>query len=82
MFDAGLGLHVVASVRTAVAVGRAGLGFAAGMLLYLPQFFADPALRIARGVLLAICCMILAVRVEEWATSSATWIRRAVVRGP
>ena len=38
---------------------------------YLPQFFADPAVRIAHGVLLAIGCVILASRVKEKATASA-----------
>jgi hypothetical protein len=35
------------------------------------QFFADPAVRIAHGVLLAIGCVLLASRVEERATASA-----------
>jgi hypothetical protein len=45
--------------------------FAAAMVLYLPQFFADPAVRIAHGVLLAIGCVMLAFRVKERATASA-----------
>lgn len=71
VFGAGLGLLAVAGVLTAVAVGRAGVLFAVGMLLFLPQFFADPPLRIAHGVLLAIGCLILATRVEKKATAFA-----------
>lgn len=71
VFGLGLVLLAAAGVLTALAVGRAGLVFAVGMVLYLPQFFADPAVRIAHGVLLAIGCMILASRVKEKATASA-----------
>jgi len=71
VFGLGLALLAAAGVLTALAVGRAGLLFAAGMVLYLPQFFADPAVRIAHGVLLAIGCVILASRVNERATASA-----------
>ena len=71
VFGLGLGLLAVAGVLTAVAVGRAGVVFAAGAVLYLPQFFADPALRIAHGVLLAIGCLILATRVDEKALAPA-----------
>ncbi len=49
-----------------------GAVFALGMALFLPQFFACPALRIAHGVLRAIGCFILASRAEE---------RRAVFAG-
>jgi Cyclin, N-terminal domain len=45
--------------------------FAVGAVLYLPRFFADPAVRIAHGVLLAIGCLILAARVDEKARASA-----------
>ncbi len=78
VFGLGLGLLAAAGVLTAVTVARAGLGrgvgvvFAVGILLFLPQFFADPALRIAHGVLLAIGCVVLASRVKE---------RRAVFAG-
>jgi hypothetical protein len=48
-----------------------GVVFAAGAVLYLPQFFADPALRIAHGVLLAIGCLVLATRVDEKALAPA-----------
>jgi hypothetical protein len=71
VFGAGLGLLAVAGVLTVIAVGRAGVVFAAGTVLFLPQFFADPALRIAHGVLLAIGCLILAAHVNERAAASA-----------
>ena len=71
VFGLGLVLLAAAGVLTALAVGRAGLVFAAAMVLYLPQFFADPAVRIAHGVLLAIGCVILASRVKERATAPA-----------
>jgi hypothetical protein len=67
VFGAGLGLLAVAGILAAVAAARtglsrwAGVAFAAGMALYLPQFFASPTLRIAHGVLLGIGCLVLAV---------------------
>lgn len=67
-FAAGLLLVAVGGVLTAVAVWRSralpqasGVLFAAGLLLYLPQFFGSPALRIAHGVLLALGCLWLAL---------------------
>jgi hypothetical protein len=41
------------------------------VVLYLPQFFADPALRIAHGVLVVIGCLILSAHVNERAAASA-----------
>jgi len=70
VFGLGLGLLAAAGVLTAIAMRRAGVVFAAAMVLYLPQFFADPAVRIAHGVLLAIGCVILAACVEERTTVS------------
>lgn len=63
-FGTGLGLLAVSAVLAAVAAARAGLGaagatFAAGMVLFLPQFFAVPGLRIAHGVLLGAGCLVL-----------------------
>lgn len=70
-FAAGLVLLAVAGVLTAVAVARsgvlpgwAGIAFAVGFALYLPQFFASPALRIAHGVLVAAGCLVLAAAVR------------------
>jgi len=61
-FGAGLVLLAVAAVVTAVRERAVALPFAAAMLLFLPQFFADPALRIAHGVLLGLGCLLLARR--------------------
>ncbi len=61
-FGAGLVLLAVAAVVTAVRERVIALPFAAAMLLFLPQFFADPALRIAHGVLLGLGCVLLSRR--------------------
>ncbi|MDF2846664.1 MAG: hypothetical protein K0R97_646 [Oerskovia sp.] len=70
----GLGLLAVGAggVLAAVAVWRGGLvprwtgiPFAAGLVLYLPQFFTPPAGRIAHGALLAVGCWLVA-----WALST------------
>ncbi|OLL84390.1 hypothetical protein Ae263Ps1_1445c [Pseudonocardia sp. Ae263_Ps1] len=42
-----------------LALAAAGV-FAAALVLYLPQFFAAPGVRIAHGVLLAAGCLLLA----------------------
>ncbi|MCA5892843.1 hypothetical protein LEP48_05670 [Isoptericola sp. NEAU-Y5] len=72
-FGAGLALLAASGVLVAVAGwhGRgllrwAGLVVAAGLVLYLPQFFGPPAVRVGHGVLLALGLLGLA---------------RAVVRG-
>jgi hypothetical protein len=61
MFLLGLTLLAVGGVMVAVAVWRSGTlprssgtVFALGFVMFLPQFFAPPALRIAHGVLLGI----------------------------
>jgi hypothetical protein len=71
-FAAGLLLLAAAGVLVAVAVARsgvlprsAGLLFAIGFALYLPQFFAPPAVRIAHGVLVAAGCVALAVAMRR-----------------
>lgn len=63
----GLGLLALAGAGVALAVGsrrtRARWGGAlvgAALVLYLPQFFAPPAARIAHGALLGIGCALLA----------------------
>jgi hypothetical protein len=61
VFGLGLLLLGVAAVLVAVALRGAALPFAAAMVLFLPQFFASPALRIAHGVLLGGGCALLAV---------------------
>lgn len=60
-FGAGLLLVAAAAVLAAVAVWRSprlsrysGVLFALGFVLFLPQFFAPPAVRIGHGVLVAI----------------------------
>ncbi|MBW0115677.1 hypothetical protein [Pseudonocardia abyssalis] len=62
VFGVGLVTMAVSAVRVAVALRRDAVLFAAGMVLFLPQFFAPPGLRIAHGVLLGAGCVVLAVR--------------------
>jgi hypothetical protein len=68
MFGAGLLSLAAAGVLAAVAVWRsdlrprgAGVALAAGLVLYLPQFYAPPAVRIGHGVLVAVGALWLAV---------------------
>ncbi|WP_181780647.1 hypothetical protein [Pseudonocardia pini] len=61
-FGAGLLALAVAAVLVAVRQGWRAAPFAAAMVLFLPQFFAGPELRIAHGVLLGIGCLLLLVR--------------------
>lgn len=67
LFGAGLLLVGASGVLAAVAAWRGGLAprwvgipLAAGLVLYLPQFFTPPAGRIAHGVLLAVGCWLVA----------------------
>lgn len=67
MFGAGLVLLAIGSVLAAVAVWRSGvlpqwsgIPFAAGLVLFLPQFFTPAAVRIAHGVLMAVGLIVLA----------------------
>jgi hypothetical protein len=67
VFGAGLILVAATGVLTAVALwwaGRtarwAGVLVGAGLVLFLPQFFGPPALRVAHGVLLAVGLALLA----------------------
>jgi hypothetical protein len=67
-FGIGLVALGVAAVLAALAVRRSGmlpavsgLLFAAGFVVFLPQFYLPPAARIAHGVLLAAGCLHLAV---------------------
>lgn len=78
----GLGLLAVAAAGVAVLVAaRRGGGVpvagaavvAAGLVLYLPQFFGTPPLRIAHGVLLAVGCLLLAAGLRR----SAVDVRHA-----
>jgi hypothetical protein len=61
VFGAGLALMAAAAVVLAVRLRAVALPFALGMVLFLPQFFAGPELRIAHGVLLGAGCVLLAV---------------------
>jgi hypothetical protein len=61
MFGAGLLLLGVGGVLAALAIWRSGvlprfsgIAFALGFVLYLPQFFTPPAVRIAHGVLVGV----------------------------
>ena len=58
---AAAGVAVVVAARWSGGIPMAAAGvFAAGLVLYLPQFFATPAVRVAHGVLLAVGCLLLA----------------------
>ena len=64
-FLLGLLLVAVGAVFTAVGVAKAhpwwlGVAFAAGFVLFGPQFVGTPEIRIAHGVLIAVGCLILA----------------------
>jgi len=61
VFGLGLALVAAAGVLAAVALWRggvrprwSGVPLAAGLVLYLPQFFGTPAVRVGHGVLVAV----------------------------
>ena len=63
-----LGLLLIGAGAVFTAVGLAkvhpwwfGVAFAAGFVLFAPQFFGSPAVRIAHGVLIAVGCVVLAL---------------------
>jgi hypothetical protein len=71
LFAVGLIALAVSAVLAAVAAARSsrltrlsGVIFAAGFVLFLPQFYAPPALRIAHGVLVAVGCAVLALEMR------------------
>jgi hypothetical protein len=75
-FGLGLLLLAAGAVLAAVAVWRSGMLprpsgilFAAGFVLFLPQFFTPPAVRIAHGVLVAAGSIWLALAL--WRASDA-----------
>jgi hypothetical protein len=75
-FGLGLLLLAAGAVLAAVAVWRSGvlprpsgILFAAGFVLFLPQFFTPPAVRIAHGVLVAAGSIWLALAL--WRASDA-----------
>lgn len=66
-FGLGLVILAIGAVLAAVAVWRSavlprwlGIPFAAAMVLFLPQFFASPSVRIAHGVLMFVGLVLLA----------------------
>lgn len=66
MFLLGLLLIAAGAVLTAVGVARThpwwlGVAFAAGFVLFAPQFVGPPFVRIAHGALIGIGCLLLAV---------------------
>ncbi|MDJ0393251.1 hypothetical protein QMK17_07895 [Rhodococcus sp. G-MC3] len=61
MFGAGLILVAVGVVAVARGIGSwQAYVFAAGFVLFLPQFYAPPALRVAHGLLIVIGAALLA----------------------
>lgn len=67
-FGLGLVAIAVAGVLVGVTIWRgvaslrwAGIVFAAAFVLYLPQFFGPPALRMVHGLLTAVGCVLVAV---------------------
>jgi hypothetical protein len=82
LFGVGLLLVAAAGVLAAVALWRtgaaprwAGIPLAAGLVLYLPQFFGTPAMRVAHGVLMAAGLLLLA-----WAAVRVPTALRAPAR--
>ena len=69
LLAAGAVLAAVASWRSGVLARSSGILFAAGFVLFLPQFFTPPAVRIAHGVLVAAGSIWLAVAL--WRASGA-----------
>jgi hypothetical protein len=68
MFVAGLALLGLGTVLAAIAIARSGMlprwsaaPLAAGFLLFIPQFFGTPAIRVAHGVLIAFGAVWLTV---------------------
>jgi hypothetical protein len=86
MFGLGLLLLAVGGGLTAVAVARSGvlprlsgLAYALGFVLFLPQFFGPPPVRIAHGVLLGLGSLWLAVGL--WRRSAPAPTRPCTVEG-
>jgi hypothetical protein len=78
MFGIGLVLVGLGGVLAGVAVWRsgvltkaAGLAYAAGMALFLPQFFTPSVARIGHGILLGAGAVILAVAIYRAAPATA-----------
>lgn len=72
LFGVGLLLIAAAGVLAAIALFRArmpwaGIVFAAGLVLVLPQFFAEPAGRVGHGVLFGVGGILVAFAVTRLA---------------
>jgi len=74
IFATGLLLLAASAIMAAVAVWQShvlprtsGMLFAAGIALFLPQFFTPAAVRIAHGILLAAGSIVLAAALWAWA---------------
>ncbi|MFE5307642.1 hypothetical protein [Isoptericola sp. NPDC056605] len=79
LFGVGLALVAAAGVLAAVALWRgggrprwAGVPLAAGLLLYLPQFFGTPAVRVGHGVLVAAGLLLVAWAVRRGTAPGTT----------
>ena len=71
MFGAGLVLTAVGTVALARRIGSwQAWAFAAGLVLFLPQFFAPPWLRIAHGLLILVGAAALALQLRRRQESS------------
>ncbi|MFE5338972.1 hypothetical protein ACFQ80_02035 [Isoptericola sp. NPDC056578] len=79
LFGVGLALVAAAGVLAAVALWRGGgrprwvgVPLAAGLLLYLPQFFGTPAVRVGHGVLVAAGLLLVAWAVRRGTAPGTT----------
>jgi hypothetical protein len=86
IFGAGLVTLAVGAILAAVAVWRsailpkyAGVPFALGLALFIPQFFTPPLVRVSHGVLLGIGCAWLALTL--WRSPARSERPTAVVAG-
>lgn len=84
LFAAGLLLLAVGPVLAAAAIQRSGvlppvsgIPLALGFVLFLPQFFGPPPIRIAHGVLIALGCIWVALGMWRARRSPADRLRTA-----
>ena len=69
VFGVGLIALAVAAVVLVAVLRAPAVPFALGMVLFLPQFFTEPPVRIAHGVLLGAGCLLLAA--QAWASATS-----------
>ncbi|MEJ2857510.1 MULTISPECIES: hypothetical protein [unclassified Saccharothrix] len=62
VFAVGLLLLAVGAVVATRGLGRIALPYAAGFVLFLPQFFTAPPVRIAHGALLLVGCFLISLK--------------------